>query len=170
MEPKTLIIIYILILVITIILAITKRTHWASIIGVAIFPIYFIWVLIDLGQSSTKEDKKQKVVDVMVGICVHNPDIFLEPPSNVKDTANNSLIENIQGASLSSDAKTTYLITQGAMSFTESEQQVKNDLPEQMNQFMKKNGFEPDEYEIQFFSEKLREDIKVLWAIAIRKT
>ena len=61
METKTLIIIYALLLVITIILAITKKTHWASIIGVAIFPIYFIWVLIDLGQSSTKEDKKQKV-------------------------------------------------------------------------------------------------------------
>ena len=81
----------------------------------------------------------------MVGICVHNPDIFLEPPSNVKDTANKSLSENMQTASLSSEAKTAYLITQGAMSFNESEKQAKNDLPEQMNQFMNQNGFEPND-------------------------
>lgn len=170
MESETLIIIYILLLVITIILAMTKRIHWANIIGVALFPIYFIWVLIDLGQSSAKADKNQKVVDVMVGICVHNPDVYLEAPRNVKDTANKSLRENVQRALLSSDAKIAYFITQGAMSFTESEEQAKNDLPEQMNQFMKQNGFDPNEHEIQFFSEKLREDIKVLWSIAIRQT
>ena len=169
METKTLIIIYIFLLVITIILAIMKKTHWAGILGVAIFPIYFIWVLIDLGQSSTKEDKIQKVVDVMIGICVHNPDVYLEPPSNVKDTANKSLSENVQKALLSSDAKTAYYITQGTLSFTESEAKAKIDLPEQMNQFMTKNGFEPNDYEIQFFSEKLRDDIRVLWSIAIRK-
>jgi len=170
METKTLIIIYILLLVITIILVITKKTHWSSLIGVALFPIYFIWVLIDLGSSSTEKSKDKKVVDAMLGICVHNPDILLEAPSNVRNTANESLMKNMQGASLSSNAKTGYAITQGALSFDESEKQATNDLPEQMNQFMSQNGFDPAEYEIQNFSEKLREDIKVLWAAAIRKS
>jgi hypothetical protein len=45
-------IVYIVLVVITIILAIAKKTHWSSIIGVALLPIYFIWVLIDLGRST----------------------------------------------------------------------------------------------------------------------
>lgn len=110
------------------------------------------------------------VVDAMVGICVHDPGICLEPPSNVKNTAMQSLSAAMRKASLSKDARTAYLIAQGAMSFEESEKQASHDLPEQMRQFMKKNGLEPDAYDIQFFSEVLRDDIKVLWAIAVRKT
>lgn len=170
METKTLIIIYILLLVITIILVVAKKTHWSNLIAVAIFPIYFIWVLFDLGRSSTEKSEDQKVVDAMLGICVHNPDILLESPSNVRNTANESLMKNMQSASLSSNAKTAYVIPQGALSFNESEKQATIDLPEQMNQFMSQNGFEPAEYEIQNFSEKLREDIKVLWSAAIRKS
>ena len=52
-----LLIVYILLLVITITLAIKKRTHWISILAVALIPIYFIWVLIDLSKSSTQADK-----------------------------------------------------------------------------------------------------------------
>lgn len=59
MEPKTLIIIYILLLVTTIVLVVMKKTHWGSIIGVALIPIYFIWVLIDACRPSGA--RKQKV-------------------------------------------------------------------------------------------------------------
>jgi Ca2+/Na+ antiporter len=52
METNTLIIIYILLLVTTIVLVAVKKTHWASIIGVALLPIYFIWVLLDAFRSS----------------------------------------------------------------------------------------------------------------------
>ena len=109
------------------------------------------------------------VVDVMVGICVHDPDILLQPPSNVKDTAMKSLSAAIKNASLSSSAKTAYLITQGAMNFKESEEEASKDLPEQIKLFMNKNGFDQNKYDIQTFSEDLRNEIKVLWAVAIRR-
>lgn len=170
METRTLIIIYILLLVITIILVIAKKTHWSSLIGVALFPIYFLWVLFDLGRSSSETSEDQKMVDAMMGICVHNPNILLEAPKDVRNTANESLMKHMEGASLSSKAKTAYVIAQGALSFDDSEKQATNDLPEQMNQFMSQNGFDPAEYEVQNFSEELRADIKVLWAAAIRKS
>jgi len=111
----------------------------------------------------------EMVVDAMVGICVHDPDIFLEPPSNVRITASQSLSTAMKNASLSGDAKTAYFIVQGSMSFEEREKLASNDLPEQMNQFMKNNALKRDAYDIQFFSEDLRHDIKVLWAVAVRK-
>lgn len=108
------------------------------------------------------------VVDAMIGICVHDPDIYLEPPSNVRNIAAQSLSEAMKKASLSSNAKTAYLIAQGTISFEESEKQASKDLPEQMNKFLKQNDFDPDVYEIHYFSEDLRDDIKVLWAIAVQ--
>lgn len=110
----------------------------------------------------------QMVVDAMIGICVHDPDIYLEPPSNVRNIAAQSLSEAMKKASLSSNAKTAYLIAQGTISFEESEKQASKDLPEQMNKFLKQNDFDPDVYEIHYFSEDLRDDIKVLWAIAVQ--
>jgi len=109
------------------------------------------------------------VVDVMVGICVHDPDILLKPPNNVKNTAIKSLRVAFKNASLSPNAKTAYLIAQGSMTFKQSEEQASKDLPEQMQLFMNKNGFDLNKYDIKFFSEDLRENIKVLWATAIRK-
>lgn len=58
MEPKSLIIIYVLLLVLTIVAVIAKKTHWSGIILVAIFPIYFIWIIIDVLRPT--EDNKQE--------------------------------------------------------------------------------------------------------------
>ena len=63
MEPKTFIVIYILLLVTTIVLVVMKRTHWFSIIGVALMPIYFIWVLLDACRPSDAKRPKQDAPD-----------------------------------------------------------------------------------------------------------
>jgi len=65
MEMQTWLIIYILLLVTTIILVVMKKTHWGSIIGVALIPIYFIWVLFDASRSSdtkkSDQDPKEEI-------------------------------------------------------------------------------------------------------------
>lgn len=58
MEPKTLLILYFLLLATTVILVIMKKTHWFSIIGVALLPLYFFWVLRDLSLSVREEPKQ----------------------------------------------------------------------------------------------------------------
>ena len=63
MEPRTLIIIYILLLVTTIVLVAMKKTHWGSIIGVALIPIYFIWVLLDACRPSGAGKQKEASPD-----------------------------------------------------------------------------------------------------------
>ncbi|NQU84775.1 MAG: HEAT repeat domain-containing protein [Mariniphaga sp.] len=52
METQTLIIIYIILVVITIVFVVLKKTTWFSIIGVALFPIYFLFVLYDAFRTS----------------------------------------------------------------------------------------------------------------------
>lgn len=52
METKTMLIIYIVLLVTTIVLVIMKKTHWGSIIGTALFPIYFLFVIWDVFRTS----------------------------------------------------------------------------------------------------------------------
>ncbi len=110
-----------------------------------------------------------KVVDVMIGICVHDPDILLQPPSNVKSIAMQSLQDGIKNASLSPNAKTAYLIARGTNDFAASEKQAAKDLPGQMTEFMKQNGFDPDKYTLEYFTEELQSEIKVLWAAAVKK-
>lgn len=61
MDTEIFLAIYILLLAITIILVAMKKTHWGSIIGVAIIPIYFIWVLIDACRSSGGKIPKKVV-------------------------------------------------------------------------------------------------------------
>ena len=109
------------------------------------------------------------IVDAMVGICIKNPDLFLTPPSNVRNIAEGSLSEFLKNAMLSPNAKTAYIIAQGSLSFKESEKQASQDLPVQMNNFMINNGLESSKYDIKYFSENLRSDIKVLWAVAVQK-
>lgn len=107
-------------------------------------------------------------VDAMLGICVHDPDIFLESPSNVKDTAMKSLGQLFKGYTLSPNAKVSYLISQGNLSFVESEKKASKDLPEQLKEYILNIGLKPEEYEFKYSSENLRDDIKVLWGIAIK--
>ncbi len=59
METNTLIFIYVLLLVITIVLVILKKTSWPSIIGVAIMPIYFLFVIFDAA-THKNENKLHK--------------------------------------------------------------------------------------------------------------
>ncbi|MCG7850958.1 MAG: hypothetical protein MIO92_00390 [Methanosarcinaceae archaeon] len=113
--------------------------------------------------------EKKVIVDAMLGICAHDPDVLLAPPSNIKSTAEGSLNRGLVNASLSVDAKTGYVLTQGGINFTTVEQNAQTDLPEQMRLFMEKNGLDTGKYEIKYFSENLRDDIKVLWAAAVRK-
>lgn len=109
------------------------------------------------------------VVDVMIGICTHEPDIFIEPPSNVRERASIVLKENMKNTSLSPDAKVGFFIAQGHLSFSESKAEASKDLPEQLKNFMIENNVPLDNYNLQFFSEKPSSDIKILWAVATRK-
>ena len=111
---------------------------------------------------------KDKVVDAMIGICVHNPRTFIEPPSNVKQTAAYSLSEGIKGASLSPNAKTAFMIVQGNQSFEDSEKQARIDLPDQLKKWMKQQGLSPDNYTFDYFDESLQSDLKILWGVAIK--
>ena len=52
MDTKTFLIIYIMLVVATIVIVVMKKTHWGSIIGVALFPIYFLFVLWDVFRTS----------------------------------------------------------------------------------------------------------------------
>ena len=112
---------------------------------------------------------KQLVVDAMVGICAHDPDVYLTPPSDIKSIAADSLTRGLNNASLSNDAKAAYLITQGGVNFAEVSKNAERDLPNQMETFMAKNGLKIENYELKFFSDKLRDDIKVFWVVAARK-
>ena len=113
--------------------------------------------------------RKKVIVDAMLGICAHDPDVYLLPPSNIKSVAEGSLNRGLVNASLSVDAKTGYILTQGGVNFMTVKQNAKRDLPEQMHLFMETNGLDIGKYEIKYFSENLRDDIKVLWAAAARK-
>jgi TolB-like protein len=50
--------VYLLLLATTIILVLRKRTHWMSIVGVAIMPAYFLWVLWDVLRGPMGADRK----------------------------------------------------------------------------------------------------------------
>ena len=113
--------------------------------------------------------KSEMIVDAMVGICVHDPDILLSPPSNTRKTAESSLKKALGKATLSPTAKTAYFIAQGSLDFKASEEQASKDLAEQLQLFLVSSGIEPNQYDMKFFSEDLRSDIKVLWAAAVRK-
>jgi uncharacterized membrane protein YhaH (DUF805 family) len=58
METKEMLIIYGLLLLLTTMAVIFKRTHWSGILGVAIFPIYFLWIIIDVLRSPVDKAKK----------------------------------------------------------------------------------------------------------------
>jgi hypothetical protein len=109
------------------------------------------------------------VVDAVVGICVHDPDTLVEPPRVVRDWATKALAGQIKDASLSPEAKTAFLMTQGAASFEESAKTAAADLPEQMRQFMVSSGLDPAAYDLQSFTEELRADLKILCMAAVRK-
>ena len=55
MGLETVLGLYIILLAITIILVIMKKTHWFSMIGVALLPLYFFWVLLDLRRTVVEE-------------------------------------------------------------------------------------------------------------------
>jgi len=124
-----------------------------------------------------EEERKEKaimsrealVVDAMIGICVHDPDTLVEPPSVVRDWATKALAGQIKDASLSPVAKTAFLMTQGAMSYAESEKAAAADLPEQMREFMVSSGLDPAAYDLRSFTEELRADLKILCMAAVRK-
>ncbi len=112
--------------------------------------------------------KKVKIVDAMIGICIHAPGTVIEPPSNIRQWATEVLAEKFADGSLFPDAKVGFLVASGSSSFKASEKSAWKDLPEQMRTFMTNNGLEPSAYEFQSFSEDLRRDIKVLCMVAIR--
>ncbi len=109
------------------------------------------------------------IVDAMMGICVHDPDVFIEPPSNVKQTAGEALRDAVQNGSLSPTAKVGFAVACGAMAFAESEKAAAEDLPKQLRGFMKENGLSLDDYDLRTFSEELRADLKILWAYAAKR-
>lgn len=119
------------------------------------------------GPSRSGKAEARKV-EAMVGICVHDPALLLEPPSNVSKIARESLARSLRWASLAQDAKTAYMIARGGMPFEESERQARVALPYQMQTWMRAQGLEPDVYEYEFFDESLRNDVKVLWGVATR--
>lgn len=55
---STVVLVYLVLLATTVVLVFMKKTHWGSIVGVAIMPIYFLWVLWDLTQSTPPAEKK----------------------------------------------------------------------------------------------------------------
>jgi len=99
---------------------------------------------------------------------VHSPDSLIEQPSNVRQWATEVLGMNFKNSTLSSNAKVGFVMAQGRLSFEESLEQVKKDLPEQMRLFMTNNGLEPSAYDMPSFSEDLRNDLKILCMAAIR--
>ncbi len=109
------------------------------------------------------------VVDAMLGMCVHDPDVLIDPPSNVKQTATKALGEAVRNASLSPNAKVGFAVSHGRLAFAECEKQASEDLPNQLRDFMRNSGLSPDDYDLRSFSEELRSDIKILWALATKK-
>jgi hypothetical protein len=59
MGIKEFLIIYGISLLLTTLAVIFKKTHWSGIIGVAIFPIYFLWIIIDVFRSPVESSQKK---------------------------------------------------------------------------------------------------------------
>jgi len=57
---EVLLVFYVLFIILTIYFAVTKKTSWLSLLGVIIFPIYFIWVLVDAFRTSQKKEESKK--------------------------------------------------------------------------------------------------------------
>jgi tetratricopeptide (TPR) repeat protein len=110
-----------------------------------------------------------RTVDAMIGVCVHSPDTWVNPPSDVRQWAVKVLSKRPENVSLSSEAKVGFLMTLGTSGFEESEKSAWKDLPGHMRTFMGKHGLDSSAYELQSFSEDLRSDLKILCMIAIRK-
>jgi hypothetical protein len=107
------------------------------------------------------------IVEAMIGICVHDPDVLIEPPSNVRDTAVTALGKQMGGASLPSTAHVAFMMAHGGLPFAESEEKASRDLQTQIGLVMLQRKLLPSDYSIKYFSESLRSDIKILWAAAI---
>jgi hypothetical protein len=105
----------------------------------------------------------------MIGICVHDPDTFIEQPSNIRQWASEVLSSELSDAKLSEDAKVGFVMAQGALAFEESEKKAKKDLPEQMRSFMTTNGLNADAYTMKVFSEDLKQDLKILCMAAVKE-
>jgi TolB-like protein len=59
--PAYLVIGYLLLLATTAALVVAKRTRWPSLIGVALMPPYFVWVLLDASRSAVRPGRKGKL-------------------------------------------------------------------------------------------------------------
>ena len=112
---------------------------------------------------------ERTVVDAMLGICVHDPATYVEPPSVVRDWATRSLAGQLPGASLSREAKTRYMGALGARSFEESAQQAARDLPGKMREFMVSSDLDPEAYQMHTYTDELRPNLKILVMAAVRK-
>lgn len=113
--------------------------------------------------------KEVLLVDAMIGLCVHEPNTLIDPPGNVKQFFENVLNDHFDKVSLSPIAKVGFLMTQGAMSFAESEKVAWKDLPDQILNFMTSNSLDPNAYEMKTFSEDLGKNLKILFIAAFHK-
>lgn len=108
---------------------------------------------------------KDHVVDVMLSMAIHPSNILLEGPANIRNWSERTLRDKKSKWKLAPDAKTGFIMAPGR-----SLDQVKNDLPEQMQKFMRMNGFDPRQYNTESFTVHLdREDIKYVCMTASRK-
>ena len=111
---------------------------------------------------------EKQIVDAVLGICVHDPDTLIQPPSSVEQTASTAVSRKLENTTLAPDLKAWYLIPHGAASFAEMERQARQDLRDKIRQLMLQNGLRPHDYEFRTFAEELSSDVKILWAVAIR--
>lgn len=108
---------------------------------------------------------KYRVVDVMLSMMVHPSNVLLEGPANIKNWSERALRDERPKWRLAPDAKTGFIMAPGR-----SVDQVKNDLPEQMQKFMKMNGLDPKLYETECFTDHLgRDNIKCVFMTASKK-
>jgi hypothetical protein len=116
------------------------------------------------GKRSQLEDR---MVSVMLSMVVHPRDVLITKPSNIRDWSEQTLQDEQSKLKLAPDAKTGIIMAPGL-----SVDEAKNDLPEQLQIFLRMNGLDSEQYDTQCFTLAVnaKDDVTFVWITAFERS
>jgi ribosomal protein L24E len=113
-----------------------------------------------------RNELEDRVVNIMLSMVVHPRDHLITKPSNIRDWSEQTLQEEHSNLKLAPNAKTGVIMAPGL-----SVDEAKNDLPEQLQIFMRMNGLDFEQYDTQCFTlaANARDDVTFVWITAFKR-
>lgn len=110
------------------------------------------------------------VVEAMAGVCVHDAQINVTRPDNLRVSALLALTQGFSGASLAPDARLVFRVVPSASNIDDAARQASNDLPDQLRSLLAQNQLEPKNYDLRVLATDTRPTLRIMWIAATAKT